>query len=155
MPASSSDPRAPGVHLLVRAGGRTAALDSALVGEVRRRAAWQRLPVPGSMPWFLGLTVWRGRLLSLCDGGQLLFETPAGFPPTTGGPTSDQAPDIVVLRGLPVDDVAISVDTILGPAEEWEDDVRVVGIDVLCGHPAFQPGAATAPGEPQAGETIR
>ncbi|MED5330621.1 MAG: hypothetical protein VX916_04965 [Planctomycetota bacterium] len=89
--------------------------------------------VPGATSWCCGLVRCGGRLMTLLDAGLLFGHRPC------------KARFLVVLKNLPVE-TALAVDQILvDGASPSEADV-ILNSETLRDHPAFQPGAAAAPG---------
>ena len=121
--ASPADP----TRLHVMAGGRRIALAFRSVrefGEVGRH-----VPVPGAAAWCLGLVQWRGRLLTLLDGGRLFGTEPS-------------RPRYQVVLSLPDIETALAVDGFVDLCGEDAPCDVLLEDDALRGLDALQPGAA-------------
>lgn len=126
-PSASDVPPGQPAYLHVRAGGEMLALAWEVLAEAR--AAGPLSPIPGSPPWLVGLTQWKGRLMTVADAGRLFGS----------GPSSGRWQ--LALKGLPCE-LALAVDELLGSAGPDERPVLTLDATCLANHPAFQRGAA-------------
>jgi hypothetical protein len=130
LPIAAESPAA-STSLHVLAGGVRLALPWEVLLEVG--TAGPLTPVPGGQPWLAGLAQWRGRLITVVDGGRLFGHAPAS------------CRWLVALRGLACE-TALGVDELLGSAGAEDTADLVLDVAALAGHPALQPGAAIATG---------
>jgi hypothetical protein len=113
--------------LLLTAGGCEFGLEYDVLEEVLQIG--RVLPVPGAAPWLAGLAVWRGRIVTLVDAGQLFGTRPA------------EGQWMLILKGLPVA-AGLKIDGFPRLVGAEEPPVSFLDLEVLSRHPAFQPGAA-------------
>ena len=125
LPPSETDPYLP--RLLLTAGGCRFELEHDALAEVLRIG--RILPVPGAAPWLAGLAAWRGRIVTLVDGGALFGRGPS------------KGCWMVILKGLPVD-AALLVDGLPRLAGGDAPPEFVLDREGLSALDALQPGAA-------------
>ena len=114
--------------LSVRAGGVLLTLNHDVIDDYD--VVGPCVPVPGSVPWCLGVVSWRGRLLAILDAGRLF-----GRHPTS-------ARHQLVLKGLDIE-TALAVDEVIHTVGNDPAPDVALDLETLRHHPAFQPGAAT------------
>ncbi len=126
--STSVDRTSPGLSCLhVNAGGSRLSVAFDVVEEFAEIGPWA--PVAGAADWCRGLVQWRGRLLTMVDGGRLF-----GSRPSANGHQ-------VVLSGLAVEAV-LAVDSLVGVFSQDEPADVHLDLKTLRSHAAFAPGAA-------------